>query len=129
MKSLALAVSALCFSVSAAQAEFSMTFEWGDIPRCTSGSPNTVGNPRFVLHDIPAGTQTIEFRLRDLNAPNYNHGGGRVTTNGATVIPFGTFRYRSPCPPGGVHTYRWTATARNGNSVLGSTTAERQYPE
>jgi len=129
MKNIAIATCALWLSASAAHAQFSLSFSWGDIPLCTTGSPNTVGNPRFTLVDVPAGTQTIEFRLRDLNAPGYNHGGARLTTNGATVIPFGTFTYRSPCPPGGVHTYRWTATARQGRTVLGVATADRRYPE
>jgi len=128
MKRIALAVCLVSVTASAAQAEFSLAFTWGDIPLCTSGRPNTVGNPRFVLADVPEGTDSIDFHLTDLDAPGYPHGGGRVQTDGARAVPFGTFTYQSPCPPGGRHTYRWTATARQGSNVLGTATAERLYP-
>lgn len=120
---------ALCLFATPALAEFSLSFEWGNIPRCTTGFSNTVGNPRFVLRDVPAGTETVEFRLTDLDMPSYNHGGGRVRTNGASVVPADLFNYLSPCPPSGHHTYRWTATARSGTTVLGRATADRRYPE
>lgn len=113
-----------------AVADFSIGFSsWGNIPNCSSGNPNTVGNPEFILRDLPEGTETVEFLLRDLDVPNYNHGGARLRISGAGRIPFGTFSYQSPCPPGGVHTYEWTATARRGNTVLGVATASRNYPD
>jgi phosphatidylethanolamine-binding protein (PEBP) family uncharacterized protein len=118
-----------------AVADFKFTFTWGDIPLCTTGNPNTVGSPRFVVTDIPDGALTLRFRLKDLDAPNYNHGGGTVTitsgagTGGSVVIPFGTFQYKSPCPPGGRHTYEWTVIAKGDREVLGKATARRRYPE
>ena len=30
---------------------------------------------------------------------------------GETVIQPGAFKYKSPCPPSGSHTYEWTITA------------------
>ncbi|MCB1390864.1 MAG: hypothetical protein KDK12_17245 [Rhodobacteraceae bacterium] len=121
--------AALLLGTSAARAEFSLSFRWGSIPRCTSGNPNTVPNPQFTLQDLPAGTDTVEFRLVDLDVPSYNHGGATLRmSQGGTLAP-GIFTYRSPCPPGGVHTYEWTATARQGRQVLGTATARRRYPE
>lgn len=122
-------LAALALSAGATAAEFTISFDWGDIPRCTSGRPNTVGSPAFVLRGVPAGTTTIQFRLKDLNVPGYNHGGGTVKVGRDGKLPFGVFKYKSPCPPGGSHTYEWTATARSGNSPLATAKARRKYPE
>jgi phosphatidylethanolamine-binding protein (PEBP) family uncharacterized protein len=128
LKTLA-AAAAMTLAAGAAAAEFRVSFTWGDIPLCTTGRPNVVGSPRFVLGDVPAGTETIEFRLKDLDAPNYNHGGATLRVGRDGVIPFGTFTYKSPCPPSGVHTYEWRATARKGRQVLAEARARRRYPE
>ena len=112
-------------------AAFSLEFKWRPLKLCTSGSPNTVANPVFKLNEVPAGTKYIRFKLKDNDAPNYNHGGGVVAWSGQDVIAPGAFRYKSPCPPSGVHTYVWTATAqkkKNGGK-LATAKAERQYPE
>jgi phosphatidylethanolamine-binding protein (PEBP) family uncharacterized protein len=130
MKRLTLAALACALLPGAALADFSIAFSgWGNIPVCTSGRPNTVGNPAFTVRDVPAGTETIEFRLTDLDVPSYNHGGARLRMNASGTVPAGTFTYRSPCPPDGAHTYQWTATARAGNQVLGQATVSRRYPE
>ncbi|QBF33793.1 phospholipid-binding protein [Thalassococcus sp. S3] len=122
-------VCALILSATTASADFSISFKWGDIPLCTSGKPNRVGNPQFVLKGVPQGTKVIEFRLKDLDVPSYNHGGGKVKVSGDGRMPAGIFKYKSPCPPSGAHTYEWTATAKNGRQVLGTATARRRYPE
>jgi phosphatidylethanolamine-binding protein (PEBP) family uncharacterized protein len=119
----------LCTTAQGASAEFAISFEWGDIPRCTSGRPNTVGSPAFILKDVPEGTTSIEFRLKDRDAPNYNHGGARVKVGQDGQLPFGVFKYKSPCPPGGTHTYVWTATARADGKVRARAQASRRYPE
>ncbi|WP_371229352.1 hypothetical protein [Roseovarius sp. 2305UL8-3] len=129
MRLLPLSVAALMLSAGTVAAEFSISFEWGDIPSCTSGRPNTVGSPAFVIKDLPAGTTSVQFRLKDLNVPNYKHGGGKVKVTGDGKMPFGVFKYKSPCPPSGAHTYQWTATAKGGGKTLGKATAQRKYPE
>ena len=78
---------------------------------------------------LPAGTETVEFRMKDQNVPQYNHGGGKVRMSGNGTVPAGIFKYKGPCPPGQVHTYQWTATARKGSTVLGKATAARKFPE
>jgi len=112
-----------------ALADMEMEFSWGDIPRCTSGRPNTVSNPEFVVSGVPNGTATVEFRLKDLNVPSYNHGGGKLRMSADGKVPSGLFKYKSPCPPNGSHTYQWKATARDASGkVLATAKAERTYP-
>lgn len=110
---------------------FDIGFSWGNIPLCTTGRPNKVPNPAFTLKDVPEGTQFIRFKLKDHDAPGYNHGGGVVAYSGQKTIAPGAFTYKSPCPPGGVHRYEWTATAqqRKGGGKLATATASRKYPE
>lgn len=119
----------LALTASAAQAEMSLGFKgWGNIPSCTTGNPNIVGNPAFTLKGVPAGTTRIHLMLKDLDVPNYNHGGGKVKMGSDGTIPAGTFKYKSPCPPSGSHTYEWTATAKSGLKTLATAKAARKYP-
>lgn len=127
-----LAALALSLSLAALPASaFEMSFAWGPLKSCTSGNPDTVASPAFKLKDVPDGTKFIRFKLTDKNAPGYNHGGGTVAWKGAGTVPAGAFKYKSPCPPDGAHTYEWTATAmskKNGGK-LGEARARRKYPE
>ena len=121
------------FATPAIAAEFTISFEWGDIPLCTSGQPNTVPNPRFILSNVPEGTKFIQFMMTDLDVPSYNHGGGTVEYAGDDIIEPGAFTYLSPCPPSGSHSYQWTATAKKKSGMfggsLGKAKATRNYPE
>jgi len=46
------------------------------------------------------------------------------------VIQPGAFKYKSPCPPSGSHTYEWTITAiGDKKKKLGKAKATREYPE
>ena len=116
----------------AAASDFAISFEWGDIPLCTSGQPNLVPNPRFVLSHVPEGTKFIEFTMTDLNVPSYDHGGGTVDYTGEDIIEPGAFRYKSPCPPGGSHRYQWTAVAKKKKGLfsgsIGKAQATKSYP-
>jgi phosphatidylethanolamine-binding protein (PEBP) family uncharacterized protein len=106
----------------------SVTFDWGNIPECTSGYPNTVESPEFQLSDVPEGTAKLRFALRDLDV-DYDHGGGVVTYAGGEKVPGGAFTYKSPCPPNGPHIYEWTITALDSDGrVIGKTTAQKRYP-
>ena len=130
-------IGLLASSVSANASGFS--FEWGDIPLCRTGKPNVVGNPVFTFSDVPDGTSWVYFKLKDKNAPGYNHGGGWAELNGKTSVEFGVFKYKSPCPPGGKHTYEWTAYFTpekskldwNGKpkGTISKVTASKKYPE
>jgi hypothetical protein len=110
---------------------FSIDFTWDELKACTSGNPNTVSNPRFVLRDVPEGTMFIRFKLVDTNARGFDHGGGVVAYTGQDAVAPGAFKYKSPCPPGGAHRYEWTATAQSKKSggKLATAKAARNYPE
>ncbi|MCB1416357.1 MAG: hypothetical protein KDJ64_08075 [Nitratireductor sp.] len=97
--------------------------------KCTSGNPNRVSNPAFKLSAVPDGTAKIRFKMKDLNVPSYNHGGGTVTYSGGSTIAPGAFNYKSPCPPNGAHNYQWTATALDAKGKkLGEAKATKRYP-
>lgn len=133
MKPVLMALGLSFFAVSPAAAEqFRISFTWAGLKLCTSGSPNTVANPEFVVKGLPKGTQVIQFRLVDKDVPTYNHGGGTVAMTRDGKVPRGAFKYQSPCPPNGAHTYEWTATAKSkkgfGGKKLGVAKAARKYP-
>jgi len=121
--------AALTLTAPAAHA-FEIGFSFDGLKLCTSGNPNTVLNPRFVLKDIPQGTKYIRFKLVDRDVPGYNHGGGVVAYTGQSVIEPGAFKYKSPCPPSGRHTYEWRATAqkRKNGGKIAVAAAARKYP-
>lgn len=129
MRVLMASVIALGLSAGAAMADFTISFEWGNTPRCNTGRAKRVDNPVFVVRGLPPGTDTVEFRMKDLNVPSYNHGGGKVPMSRDGTVPAGAFQYKGPCPPHTVHRYQWTATARKGKQVLGKATATRNFPE
>ena len=117
---------------SPAAEEFSFTFEWGDIPLCTSGNPKIVPNPKFVLSNVPEGTKFIQFIMTDLDVPTYDHGGGTIKYTGENEIEPGAFEYASPCPPHRSHRYEWTATAKAKTGFfsgsLGKASSMKTYP-
>jgi len=116
-------------SANAHAEDFSFTFKWGDIPLCTTGYPNRVENPIFELSNVPEGTKEIRFSLSDNDAPNYSHGGGKAANTGDNVIQPGAFKYQSPCPPSGKHTYVWSARARDADGdTLARAKSSQKYP-
>lgn len=108
---------------------FKIAFDWGNIPLCDNGNPNTVNNPVFKISDAPKGTASIKFTLVDEDVPQYNHGGGTVAYKNEKSIKSGLFKYQSPCPPNGSHTYTWTAVAYDADgNELGMAKASKEYP-
>ena len=124
---LSLGISANVYS-----AELEFIFDWSDLKKCTTGNPNRVTNPIFYLNNIPNNTKYIQFSLSDRDATGYNHGGGKVDISEIKVIKEketnfgkyefviepGKFKYDSPCPPSGKHTYEWTAKAKDEKKKL-----------
>lgn len=109
--------------------EFGIKFEWGDIPKCTTGSPKYVKNPVFTLSNVPEGTTRIRFNMKDRDAMGFRHGGGDVDYSGQEVIEPGAFKYNGPCPPRGKHTYEWTGTALDSKGQkLGTAKVRKKYP-
>ena len=110
-------------------AKFKLKFEWGNLKLCNTGYPNKVDNPIFKLTNVPEGTKTLQFRMKDKQS-SFNHGGGKVEYTGQTSIEPGAFKYFGPCPPNQVHTYVWTVTAKNEKKKkIGKAKAQRKFPE
>ena len=53
-------------------------------------------SPPFTLSGVPPGTRQLRFAMRDLDAPNFVHGGGSVAYNDQRLLPRGAFPYRGP---------------------------------
>ncbi len=98
-----------------------VNFSWDGIRKCAGISPEIhVGN-------IPEGTVSFKVTLKDLDAPDYNHGGGMVPNDGSGIIPKRALRadsglknrYKGPCPPMGAHNYEFTVIAldKDGNTL------------
>jgi phosphatidylethanolamine-binding protein (PEBP) family uncharacterized protein len=103
----ALAV-ALVLPAAAQAAALGVRFTWAGTAACSTTPP------AFTIADIPKDTKVLAFRLTDLDAPHYQHGGGEVAYSGSGDIPAGAFdgAYSGPCPPSGTtHTYVWTVRA------------------
>lgn len=126
---IALVASAACLSLSQQAHAFDFSFKWGNIPKCTTGRPGKVPNPEFALRNVPKGTASIRFDMKDLAVPRYPHGGGVAKYSGKNRVAPGAFKYNSPCPPGGRHTYEWTAVAKDKSGrSLATAKARRKYP-
>jgi len=88
-------------------------------------------SPEIALTGVPEGTAVLKARLKDLNVPGWNHGGGSVPYNGDGVIPEGALKdgYNGPCPPSGSHTYQFSVTALDAaGNVLATGKASLRYP-
>lgn len=129
MRKLIIALSSIGLLIPATAANaFDVSFDWGNIPSCTSGNPNTVNSPEFSISGVPEGTAKLRFKLADQDA-GYDHGGGTVAYAGGGSVATGAFRYKSPCPPNGKHTYVWTVNALDaGGKSLDIGRARKQYP-
>ncbi len=131
MASSRLFLSSLCaglWSVAAmAQGGFAVTPTWEGIRAC-SGQPITSPSPAFSLTGVPAGTAELEFRMVDLDAPRFNHGGGKVRYTGQARIAPGAFQFTGPCPPQ-THRYEWTVVAQDASGKsLATARAIKSYP-
>jgi phosphatidylethanolamine-binding protein (PEBP) family uncharacterized protein len=112
-----------CQAFAGSASAMSLSFSWKGTPACSS-SP-----PAFRVGSVPKGTKSLDFELKDFDAPNFRHGGGTVDYAGKPSIPAGAFSYTGPCPPSGAHHYQWTVTALDeAKGELGSATATGTFP-
>jgi phosphatidylethanolamine-binding protein (PEBP) family uncharacterized protein len=110
-----------------AQGSFAVVPTWEGITACT-GQPVSSPSPAFSVSGAPEGTAELEFRMVDLDAPRFNHGGGKVRYAGQPRIAPGAFQFIGPCPPQ-THRYEWTVTARDAaGKALRVTRATKSYP-
>ncbi|HYB08401.1 MAG TPA: phospholipid-binding protein [Alphaproteobacteria bacterium] len=107
----------VCLTVDAAllsAAGFLVDFTWEGTASCFDPQ-----SPPFTLSGVPDGTKSLNFEMKDLDAPNYPHGGGTLPYSGQSEVKRGAFSYRGPCPPSGQHSYQWTIKALDdsGNAL------------
>lgn len=113
----------MAMSVADGAMAMGLSFDWGPTKDCFDQN-----SPPMRVSDVPAGTEKLRFRMIDLNAPDYPHGGGTVSYNGNGKLPYGAFRYTGPCPPS-PHVYQFTVEALDGaGKILGKATAKKRFP-
>jgi hypothetical protein len=121
VRTVALAAGMLLLSSSAFA--FSMSVDWTGTAQCFDTQ-----SPVIRLADVPKGTAKLRFRMTDLDAPNFPHGGGTVAYSGETSLPKGAFSYKGPCPPA-PHRYHWTAEALDpAGKVVSRAQATLRFP-
>jgi phosphatidylethanolamine-binding protein (PEBP) family uncharacterized protein len=107
-----------------AQSSFAADFTWEGTAPCFDPK-----SPPFSVAGVPAGTKVLRFAMKDLDAPNFPHGGGSVPYHGQSRIERGAFAYKGPCPPGGQHRYQWTVQAQDGaGRTLAAATVTKTFP-
>lgn len=113
-----------CIAYATAQPSFNVAFTWDGTLPCFDPQ-----SPPFMLSGVPTGTKALRFAMKDLDAPDFNHGGGTVAFDGQQRIERGAFTYRGPCPPRGQHRYEWTISAQDAaGRTLATATIETRFP-
>ena len=108
----------------AQSADFVVGFTWEGTESCFDPE-----SPPFTLQGVPAGTARLVFEMKDLDSPNFPHGGGIVEFKGQSAVPRGAFSYKGPCPPAGQHSYQWTVRAEDAKgTVLAISQVMRKFP-
>jgi phosphatidylethanolamine-binding protein (PEBP) family uncharacterized protein len=87
-----------------------VSVDWTGTAKCFDSE-----SPVFKLKGVPKNAVRLRLNMTDLDAPNFQHGGGEVAYKGEAQLPKGAFNYKGPCPPG-VHNYQWTVEAFDGSS-------------
>jgi len=122
-----LLLMSICPGYLSAQAPaFSVDVTWAGSKACFDPL-----SPPFTLSGAPPSTRQLRFAMKDLDAPDFLHGGGVVAYDGQRLIPRGAFSYRGPCPPSGQHRYQWTVVAEvvAGHAQATATVTKRFPPD
>ncbi len=91
-----------------------VAYKWSKEDQCSRTSPE------ISLGNIPSNTKELKVKLKDLDAPSWDHGGGKVAYMGQTSIQKGELKsgYNGPCPPSGSHTYVISVDAIDSEGVI-----------
>ncbi|WP_319405638.1 YbhB/YbcL family Raf kinase inhibitor-like protein [uncultured Desulfosarcina sp.] len=106
-------------------AKMDVDFSWEGIPACSHESPE------IRVSKVPEGTQELRVRLKNIDIPAWNQGGGKVKYDGSGIIPAGALKlgYNGPCPPGGRLKYEFSIMAVNAEGVIiGFGKARQSFP-
>ncbi len=120
-----IALAAFTILAAGPAAAMSLSFSWGPTKACFDKK-----SPPMSLSSVPAGTKKLKFKMVDLNAPNYPHGGGTVNWSGkkSGKLSYGAFRYNGPCPPS-PHIYQFTVKALDASGkTLATAKAKKRFP-
>ncbi len=113
--------TSLIFSPVASSA-MGLSFSWGPTKKCFDGK-----SPPMRVSKVPKGTTKLKFKMVDLNAPGYYHGGGTVKYTGSGKLKYGAFRYKGPCPPS-PHIYKFTVKAVDAKGkTLAKASAKKRF--
>jgi phosphatidylethanolamine-binding protein (PEBP) family uncharacterized protein len=107
-------------------AKMDVDFSWEGISACSHESPE------IRVSNIPEGTEELRVRLKDIDMPAWNQGGGKVKHDGSGLIPAGALKlgYNGPCPPPGKrHTYEFSVMAMDADgAIIGFGKARQSFP-
>ena len=106
-------------------AKMDVDFSWEGIAACTHESPE------IRVSKIPEGTEELRVRLKNIDIPAWNQGGGMVKYDGSGIIPAGALKlgYNGPCPPSGRLKYEFSVMAVNAEGVIiGFGKARQSFP-
>ncbi len=107
-------------------AEMEVVFSWEGITACTHESPE------IRVSNIPDSTAELRVKLKDVDVPAWNHGGGKLAHDGSGVIPAGALKsgYNGPCPPYGQrHQYEFSVMAVDAQgAIIGFGKAVQPFP-
>ena len=107
-------------------AEMTVDFSWEGVEACTHDSPE------IRVSNIPDGTEELRVKLKDIDVPEWNHGGGNMKNVESGIIPAGALKlgYNGPCPPPkGRHKYELSVMAVNADGVIiGFGKARQSFP-
>jgi phosphatidylethanolamine-binding protein (PEBP) family uncharacterized protein len=95
-------------------AKMDVDFSWEGIPACSHESPE------IRVSNVPAGTDELRVRLKNIDVPAWNQGGGKVKHDGSGIIPAGALKlgYSGPCPPNVRQKYEFSVMAVNAEGVI-----------
>jgi len=122
-----LAVLASCSTTKIAEnaVPLDVSYSWTAKSGCQPVSPP------ITVNNVPSNTKYLRVSMKDLDAPNYHHGGGEVAYSGSGAIPEGALKsFEGPCPPGGFHRYVITVQALNADKslVIGQGKKGKRFP-
>ena len=121
-KSWLMLIAGAAFLVPSSAQAMSLSFSWGPTRSCFDSK-----SPPMRVSGIPKGTKKLTFRMTDLDARSFYHGGGTVAYRGKGRFGYGAFRYKGPCPPTR-HRYRFTVKAIGASGkVLAKASATRSF--
>lgn len=107
-------------------AKMGVSFSWDGIAACDHQSPE------IRVTDVPATAVLFKVRLKNLDVPAWNQGGGEVANDGSGILPAGALQlgFNGPCPPPGERQkYEFSVMALDDQGrIVGFGKARHRFP-